>query len=400
MKSNFKLLFVFFLFIIFIFLNNINLKSESNLDLVQKCKSPTKEEANLCWIKSVQQIFAQNGAKGVEKSLEFLETLYNSGSDISDEDCHAISHEIGKKAYYFFKEKQNFNATRGISYCGYGFFHAFISSLTKEGKDLSAVKEFCNKVDKELSAKIPPIRGNCYHGIGHGLVEDPPDSLLWGDAKAIVRRSFFECSKISKNQKNIEDCFDGSFNALALFMSHKNYGLSFNTDNVFEFCETLPLPKPISIICYHQMANQLSTVLPIYDINSQMKFLLDLEDKELAYTTIRAVSRHVITRSKEGVEFLIQDCRNLPDRFRLGCLNGLARGFAYTKGTIVLPDKAISFCKSFHLTEEERDNCYKYVLNLIKINIPANKVFKLCPSIDKKYQNLCKDKNYKYVVNL
>lgn len=401
MLSKFQILFILLpIFIIFALLSFKDEEKAHFTPLTEKCKLLDLSKKEKCFASSIEEILKN---EGVGQSLEFLETIYNSEPDLTpSKGCHALAHIIGKEAYDLFSKSKSFNLTQNTAYCGYGFYHSFMESLIHEGQDLSLAKKFCEKADKELSKGAPDVRSNCFHGIGHGLIGDPPDSRIWGNEQAIINESLLPCLKISDKKADVDGCTDGTFDATLILMIKGEAGLTLHKTNVFQMCERQDDSKaifPFKYNCYRQVGFRLPYIAKSQDILTVARYIDEVPDDVWANAIIFGAARNVIgfQTTKDKIPNLIKNCRKVAKRLKIGCLNGLEHAYMLLKGPGKAIDKALNFCKEQPLTESERQDCYRYQFETFRKYYPKETIISACKTIEKKHQKWCVNKKGNYL---
>lgn len=383
-----KLIFIFLAVLVFLFIEK---NSPISFERGKGCETLDVSGKEKCWETSLNQVLKTNG---IEESLKYLERIYNLEENVGvEQGCHSLAHLIGRQAYKQFKAGGNFELTPNTSYCAYGFHHGFMESLLSDSKDLKMARNFCEMVDKNLSAQAVNVRTMCFHGIGHGLFGDTPDPKFWGNERATIDEFVPKCLGISAEEEDRQNCTDGLFNSLALLMSQKKYGLSYSFPDVFKLCDDLKLSFEITKNCYLEFASQLSVALNTKDILIISKYIENIKNTELAYLAIKYATTGSIGPNvgEKAASALINNCRKISQNIIKGCLDGLIYGFMSRKGPGGFFDKGLKFCNNSLLASSERENCYKGLLGKLKSFYTRDEIKIICEKFDQKYRMYCKD---------
>ncbi|MBI3420893.1 MAG: hypothetical protein HY006_02415 [Candidatus Sungbacteria bacterium] len=352
-----------------------------------ECDEPARTKQQ-CWEESINETLHK---KGLEATFALFAHFYATEPSFASQGCHWYAHKIGEYVYRLFKQGKPFTLVPEVSYCGYGFFHGFMEFLLHDDPNLEHAKEFCGLVEKELSAKAPRSRINCYHGIGHGFVEDPPDKRFWGNPDAMIKKSLEICEHISPNPIETKECSEGAFNAVILLMEQGKYGLSLEKDNFFRFCNDQP--RTYRLYCYYEMAQKLDSLsnrsLP--KIGEFAKTIPDDQDGHIAEMVVGTGAAALMQSDiiKEDHTDYIFACRKLGSRLALPCIKGVIGGFLAHGEPDKEYIKALAFCRSPELLSDERSACYEHLTIRLKSIYAREKVNTICATVEEPYRTLC-----------
>lgn len=332
--------------------------------------------------------------EGVESAFELVASLYESGAS---GDCHAYAHKIGEKAYKLFSQANKLTLGRKTYYCGYGFYHSFMETLLQERGDTKLAHEFCNYTIK--STGLPSAWTACYHGIGHGSV-DGSDPRTWSDASAMMKAGFDICDTVSDTPLKRYLCASGIYNAMDVLSGDPKYKITEIQKQPFKLCYTQPedLREP----CYTNMTPPVLR-LTKGDFQKAAQYIEEnIKDPEAptidGFTTremvVLSLFHEYVRAHGTDKNFLVMGvdlCRSLPEHSRLACIEGLSGGhMKYGE-----PEKEYvkwrEFCVSPKLLDDEKDSCYKYVLNRILNWYTKEKAMEICQSVPGEYsKKYCK----------
>ncbi len=358
-------------------------KASATLLQCQKLEGSQKQQ---CWDDTMIQTIKNYG---IDAAFDLLGTLYTSDSEYVAKGCHWNAHQIGEEAYHLFARGQNIALSPKAAYCGYGFYHGFIGLLLRNGNDLKKAKQFCDTVGQTLSDKAPISRLNCYHGIGHGQIEDPPDPKTWGNPQAMLDPALKVCEKVSDKEEEVKDCANGSFNAVVLFMEANKYGLSLNKEDPFWLCRN---QQPIhQYNCYYETSQKLDYI-GNFDIPTIGKIISHIDDQSMAIVAAHTSIASLLQRDILGDDFAkyITGCHTFVGQLRLECIRGASGGFMAHGQPGLEYVKAIKFCQLPSLSDDERDVCYINIVRTFKGSYPKDKVVSICQGIDERYRSYCR----------
>ncbi|MBI2618238.1 cupredoxin domain-containing protein [Candidatus Kaiserbacteria bacterium] len=342
-----------------------------------------KKETGQCFDEIIRNTVKTQGV-GAAYAL-FAET-YEKGE--LPRACHWTAHQIGEEAYELFKRGEIFSITYETSYCGYGFFHGFMEGLLREDPDVEYALSFCDEVGKQLG-----LLGlqNCYHGIGHGFTEDPPDPRVLGNFEAMIAPGIEVCEYLFKSSfTNLNLCLTGVFTVPAGFAEKDEYGLSLDPEDPFAVCRTQPYRYQKA--CYGEITPKLDSILE-GDFAQFPQYLKNISDENIRDLIIWVAPSVMIARDilKDDFSRFATICRNnFSGNERKICWGGTILGF-FTHGE---PEKqykkAISFCESSSFDSAEKDFCYEELFHRMDSEYIKEKMYGVCNNeIPKQYRARC-----------
>ena len=355
-------------------LTSSQLKDCHNLD--------SNSQKLVCWEELIDSTLKKSS---ISEAFEIVEQVYNS-DPVFVSNCHDFVHLIGEKAYQKFSNKEGFNLSSKTSYCGYGFYHAFMESLLQDSGDLTKAREFCDYAERKLQGQNADAKGACYHGIGHG-VADNHDQKSWDNETDLVSNALTLCEKVAADNVLLNRCSSGVFNVLAI--AYNGNKLKINSQDPLWFCRQLK--KDIyKKTCFEEM-NTALFVLSGKDFIQAAKFIEEIEDDEFANSGIRSLA------GVFGMSFVqlgnfdkfINDCRNLQERLRLSCIKGFVTGLIEGGSPGEEYIKSLKFCGSGILKMSEKVACFEETLRLSSIYYPKEKHQLVCNLVDNKFRKYC-----------
>jgi plastocyanin len=339
-----------------------------------------------CYAELMRKTVAKGG---IEAAYDLLLDKYEGGLPT---DCHWVSHKIGEAAYDIFKTGEKFPISAATAYCGYGFYHGFLEKLLRENPDTDNVLSFCKEVENQLGEQG---RWNCYHGIGHGFTEDPPDPKFWGDANAMNKAGIKVCEYLfGKSFFDLNLCLTGVYTVLAGFAGESKYGLSIDPEDSFAFCRTQPYRYQKA--CYGEFAAKVDAI-PGWTMSKFPELLATMEDGNEIRLVTWVVPSVLVSPDIWGDDFTqyIYGCRdNLSGELKNLCLGGLMVGF-FTAGEPGNQHvKALKFCASEEFLEDERIVCYGELGQQIRREYSPEKAATACGAFPEEYRRYCPDQQY------
>ena len=324
--------------------------------------------------------------KGIEGAFALMDQLFQKETTFAS-NCHDFAHRLGEETYYLLADNKDLALSTKSSYCGYGFYHGFMEALLFTTGDLKEAQEFCDYAEKSLSEQTSDAGGACYHGIGHGIVEDTPDPKLWGNAQKIIQPGLELCKKVSPNEDKLFRCDTGVFNALEILMTQKRYNLSYSNDDPYAICKQQE--ERHKKACFTQFVVAVMNATN-NDFSKSAKIIDEISDNEYAnasiYTLALETGRNKTLSDEENISF----CRQLSTRLQLTCIYSIAEGFMKYGPPQKEYIQAIDFCNSSLLTDAERQTCFSRILGILRIWYNPEKAQEICQSINSKYHyNKC-----------
>ncbi|MEX2090761.1 MAG: hypothetical protein WD989_01350 [Candidatus Paceibacterota bacterium] len=366
----------------------------AGLDCANLPSDATREMEDRCWN---EVLFAALESGGVKGAMVKLQELYQTDPNFIKDGCHRWAHIVGDMAFerYGYRsnkiEKWEFPAES--IYCGYGFFHGIFEHFFREKPDLTLARRLCERLDETLSDVIPMIRKNCFHGIGHGFMPEPPAKKIWGDPKAMMEVSLKTCEEASPTDDHSEnvECMEGSFNVMADWMQQNKYGLSVNKEDPLGFCRKQD-DRDRTLACFYEYAMRITNYADDDLVKIANIYIKDIDDDEIAEIIINSASASLLERHLENDNFdhFIRQCHQIPQRLQDNCISGLNGGLLAHGEPGKEYIKALNLCASQELKEAEKDGCFKNVLMKIGWRYQKERISKeICPIVPERFQHYC-----------
>ena len=350
-----------------------------NQDFENPCQNMTKASKQQC-LQDLMESTLEN--KGLDQAFILMDKLFKTDL-VFVSDCHDFAHQLGEKAFLMFSINQKFNLPDKTSYCGYGFYHGFMEKLLHSEGSLDQARDFCKYASEVLKEQNADAEGACFHGIGHGAVEDVTDPKLFGNPLAIIAPSLALCEKVSDNGDKLFRCTTGVFNALEIVMSTGRYQLSLNRDDPLWICRTQP--DRFKRACYTQMVIAVMNVTG-NDFAKSAQILDNIPEDDFARESLSGLVVERVRLGSTDYGQTVSFCRGLGNRFHFPCITGFGEGFLKYGPPQKEYIKAVDFCSSSLLTDEEKTSCFKRILPILRTWYTAEKAKQICQDVAANYQ--------------
>lgn len=348
------------------------------------CSPSGDADRSICWDKELSRILDE---EGLPFAFAYFAKLYTTQPSFVAEGCHWQAHKLGEKAAEEFNARKSVRLTPATAYCGFGFFHGFLQVLLREDGSILRAKEFCDEVTKELGKDAPRVRLNCYHGIGHGLVEDPPPPDTWNDTGAVIREPLRICLGISEVPLEVKECTDGVYNALLILMESGKYGFELSKEDPLEFCKGEPEKYHQS--CFYEFSQKLDRYAE-WKIENLSRFLRGVPSSFAEMIVMNSVAG-IIQRDIGLSDFTshAHACRLIPGTGGIGCLKGIIGGLMAHGEPEKEYLKALDFCGGKNITLAEKKICYTHLFETASQMYPSEKVAGICATFQEGFQEYC-----------
>ncbi|MDP3778759.1 MAG: hypothetical protein Q8R30_01765 [bacterium] len=344
-----------------------------------------KEGSFECWR---QRLLATLHDNGVDAMFDLLAQLYKEQGKF-DLSCHGLTHDMGLAAYKVFLKNNDSVFTPKVSFCAYGFYHGFMEAFLRTTGDVMKAREFCGFVQERLADQAPDAGLQCFHGIGHGLMDVVvSDKRRWGNEHALVAPALEQCEKASEKPEQLYRCASGVFNGIANFYISGQFKLSVRKDDPLWLCNEQPERYKDS--CY---GNMNSTVfwLGKNDFSRAVPFVEKITEDTYAISAMRYLAglATLNTAEQEKLSDAISICRGLRTALRAPCIEGFAHGFLEHGTPTTEYAEALSFCRLSEMKEDEREICFHYVLSGLHGWYSAAKAGEICGGVEERYRKYC-----------
>lgn len=345
------------------------------------CKSDP--ETKICWTESLTFVL---NTEGLDKVFDQIANFYEKKPGFASA-CHDITHDIGHKAYKNYTQDKDSVLNYKAFYCANGFYHGFMASFLASNQDLNKAKEFCRLVGKRLSSEAPDAELQCFHGIGHGFLEEGfRKSSIVKDEKDILGPAIINCEEVSSSAEQLYRCTSGAFNGIANFYISGEHNFKIDKDNPFLTCEN-QLEK-YKESCYGNF-NSVVFWLAKNDLGRASKYILRMNDKTYKEMSIRYLSgMATLSLAKADPVGAVQVCRSMGE-LKTSCIQGLAHGFLEHGQPNKEWEEAVLFCTNSVMTKDEGEDCLRYTLSGLTGWYSREKSKEICNLIDPDYKKYC-----------
>ena len=327
----------------------------SSARIIAECSKVSYGVKALCYTNRINDVLAH---KGLKSALDLVAASYTADPDVI-KFCHSNMHDLGGAAYKEFERTGKVDITSGASYCGYGFYHGFMTEMLAETGSLQEASTFCAYVGKQIGGEQVYAEGSCYHGIGHG-VTDGTDPDLWGDAEKIAAPGLTLCRTIGKTDEFAMRCASGVFNAIALMYKDPQYKLNAHNDP-YALCRTVSYTGNEKRACFDQM-NSLAFNVAGRDLKNALRYAAAISD---------AFYRQIAIQGLAGLEYTtppmptaadgVSACATLSGDNWVSCMRGLVNGFMEYGTPGAEYADALQFCTKVILPSAQRRVCFDQV---------------------------------------
>lgn len=327
------------------------------------CEQLTGNEQIQCWDTSLQNILS---GQGVSAAFDYFVSLYDTHPEVSRV-CHGWAHSLGEADYLLYKEGKDIELRPEATFCSYGYFHGFISAMVNDSQSIDGAIAFCDAAVKKVGDQLKGLRGNCVHGVGHGItgiVEEEPQN--WASFIRMAHEGIPICERLYSDPKDQSACVDGMYHELHLDILNSEYGMSFDDfkdHDLFYYC-SLIAKEPHEESCYYDFI----TLWPFFfgqDEEAAMRYFVNKMPHLEAYAprVLNTFARSFIELdiARGNFEHAVAACRLLPSDLRDACMDGLANGFVEHGEPNKQYIAGFAFCRSDLLTAPERNSCFTHM---------------------------------------
>ncbi len=310
-----------------------------------------------CWIDFLQEEMYR---EGLQKAFEMFTLIYRSDPDFVAVGCHGAVHTLGEAAYDLYRNGDKVEFSESTTVCGYGFYHGFLGKLLHEKPDMEDAVKFCESLrDSASGSRGSAIFSTCFHGIGHGMVEESPlPEYYWGNAAALMDPALKACSTLPEAFQQRE-CADGAFNGLTRFMISDKYDFTYDAKDPLGWCSRFKDNRIYFVSCNFEMSQHFAVRVIHEGVKDIVPFLEGLDEEVQAIVVENAVAGMMqadVVRDDNSDYF--EQCRIFTNAaLNRACLHGVVGGFFGHGEPGNEAKKAIEFCASSVATEAERKSC-------------------------------------------
>lgn len=347
-----------------------------------------------CYQELVQNIASEND---MDKTIDLIEKIYLENPGFEN-NCHDFMHKVGAVAFKNFTSNVNFSPSVKSVICGYGFYHGFLETLTKNGGGAKKAKEFCKFFDSRLHEQLPNILFQCYHGLAHGTVLSQENRGL--DERLMTEPGKQICLQIAQNKDELFQCGTGIFDPIAISHFTDTSGLSMDKIDPFWLCKEQTIEE-FKWACYNSIKVSIFWAADL-DFEKAAKIIENIPEEKYAITIMGGLAlpefQMRVFRDKEVVDKVINFyktdaidvCRSLRPNLHLPCVKSVAYALTFSNDPSPRLEEGLSYCKSSFFSSQEKEECISsvfYALN--NSNYPKDQILKTCEQLEEQLRRLC-----------
>jgi len=302
--------------------------------------------------------------------------------------CHYLLHPIGEAAYErYAKTGDTSFMLPEAALCNYGFYHGFIIKLLEDDPGIATTRAFCDSLKPTLLERRPDVRDQCYHGVGHGLLDITIGSVGSIDDPAWVRSTLGrstpialqQCALLGETAEN--DCISGVFHESAMLQEERRWYTD-PRDPLWLCRESAEEYQPR---CFGNMDRLFFKVYPSLAARDVVVRVQELygNDERIVRNVVRRFASRAAMREPD-IQEVIGYCREIPDQYQEFCLEGAIAGIVEEGVAGEEYRLGLSFCSAPELSPAEKDACVEYAFTYFSGIYPASKMRSLCA----KYEEL------------
>lgn len=355
--------------------------------LIVKTECEIEQNGEECW----RELLAETArTEGMDAAFDVFALLHDRESFFAS-NCHNHTHELGQVAYEEFKAGRPPVFTEKASYCGYGYYHGFMESLLHDSGDADVARRFCEGTKAQIEQGFgPQIEIACYHGIGHGSVEEGNLKKLM-DAKLFVVPGLALCDIVADTPLRKQVCADGAYNSLANAITRDNLVSLLGDESPFDICSAhkeLYFRKG----CFHQL-NTVIYFLGGGDFSKAAQYAEKIPgDLDAIWAMEGIATLFGASKQKQMDHNEVADiCLKTQERLQFVCVRAYASGLIEGGEPEQEAARALSFCASKNLTVSLREECYKGLTSMLFYWFDRNKANNICVKIPKSFQLYCEN---------
>lgn len=353
-------------------------------DHTNECTASQEQVKRKCFIETVRKALVNQGIDGAYKKINALYLADPRFADV----CHTLTHEIGAYAYDQFQQGKPIVVSRDFSICSYGFYHGYMERLAGQ-KDIGVkARAFCDEVDRQMKLITPDAALQCFHGIGHGYVNNH-NPRTWGNEQLMIGPALALCERVAVTDSERSRCATGVFNGIATFYAEGLYNLKVNANDPLWICRMQAATYQDA--CYISLN---ITLLQLTDGNlvKAATYLEPITDEQMANHAMINLAAPVGSKniSSTNHQETITACRAIQERLHMACIAGYAYGMLEQGLPGEEYRKPLAFCRLSALTKSERDACFLYIIRYLPQWYPKQKVGEICTGdVPEEYRSYC-----------
>jgi len=312
-----------------------------------------------CFSREIDEVLVTQGA---DAAMERLANVSRFDDQFASS-CHGFAHRIGQETYKVFAQGKDIAISPKITYCTYGFYHGFMEAAAQLNGDYKKIAGFCTLIDEKLRGTGLDSSAECFHGIGHGAVEEH-DAQEKKDAAFLAHEALQLCEKATQAADRRVSCASGVFNGIANAYTAGQYGLSADSKSPAQLCKDQP--EYAKGTCYAFMARvylaltkgNFSEALTLAKETAELDFM----DSIVSNAAVLYAGRYL----KEDLDPIILSCRSLNRIWQDACIKGAVQGLVQSSPPEQEFQNGIRLCHMASLSGEEKETCVRELFMELK----------------------------------
>lgn len=301
--------------------------------------------------------------------------------------CHGLAHELGESAYALYAKNEPFQLSQRTSLCGYGFYHGFMEALLYDSGDMAQARDFCAYVGEQLRDESRAAEYSCYHGIGHGVVDET--EYHGGSVDSFIQGGLAVCERVGDTEFRKNLCASGVFNSLAIAYRNNASGFSADPGDPYAICREQEQPY-FRAPCYMEM-NTYVLHLGGGDLKDAAVHIFRISDKEYARFAVEGLAGYAAAtyQSPEGYSAVYDVCRAFPREIRSACIHGFVGGLLEFGSPRTFREGAGTFCTMLSSDPEDEKVCYESFAGFAWGQYNPQDFRAVCDLIREQYEDVC-----------
>jgi plastocyanin len=331
---------------------------EGSLNFLSFQTTPEKEcntasIPELCWEQQVQKVL---DTQGVSAAFDQVDYFYQHDPSFK-QSCHGVTHFLGQAAYKSFITTHQAFGSAKASYCGYGFYHAFMENLLHDKKQFDLARTYCTDLIKQYGTYAYLA---CFHGIGHGMLEDIPNPILNKPFPALLHDALTNCEKIAETDPELERCSSGVFNVVAIYYANPTINIPKDHEHPFALCLTFENQFEREA-CLDQMNTYVLDTVAKSNFPIATTYVENLTNKTDALHAMHGLSSLYgnTTLGTVPYETVVNQCHQLDNKTIIPtCISAFAEGLIEGGKPGKEYQEALNFCTIKSITSSEQHSCF------------------------------------------
>lgn len=329
------------------------------------------------------------------REMEFVETLKTVGvaagfklfEDLAGRypaECHQYAHDLGSYAFEAHFRGEKFEISSVASACEYGFWHGFMAKMI-ETEDFGKAREFCESLTADTAKLASALQINCFHGVGIGLIADPPDPKFWGKSPLLAQSVLAYCDDLGETRDQ-QSCYSGVFHAVVQMMREKQHLPDLDPQEPFALC--FAQAEKYRPECFFQIAPHLAFVTE-RDLPLTFQLLKQIPDAEsFKNASMIALINFVDQKKSDHADFLKQ-CLGAGPELASQCIPALMNSFFSSAAADEAYGKGLALCRGGKLDGNMHSACFAELVESSRRFYNDEKMQEICADLKKDYSQAC-----------